>query len=629
MKKNFKITAVILLCSIMGFFANAQVTFTKKPNNQQLYVRDVATNTAQVKIQGSVGISTGYTGLELTVKRFGVTQYVLPLTLNYSTGTEAPFDFSAPIVAEKAEYSFELRSNNGTLLMWEQEIVAGDAYFVSGQSNVGHGSGMPFSQNNNQYIRWCQGTSWGWGTYYMGGIPFSFADSICNGLGIPVAFINTANGGQNIEFFQRNDLNPNDASTNYGWAKNTIEFSQIDSFRAFIWYQGESNSAYNTTDYKTNFHALFDDWKSDFNFSKLYIFQVKGCNLQTIPQLDIAEYIRQLPSELPATTIVSTNGVPNEPDGCHFTYYDGYKVLANRLFGLVKHQIYGQGTDDGIYSPDATGFYFTNSSKTTVQFVITPMSNVPVWESGSHTNFFFSNPAIEATSGTLSGNVVTLELNAPFTDANPTIGHLANASTAVPIIRNQNGIGLLSFKYRPISATVPVSMGLLSFEGINYGHENVLEWEIENNAARSSRFILEESEDAIYFKPVNHFVKEISQTAQNQFSAKVIAPAIAYYRLRIQAEDGAFSFSGVVKLTKKGEQVSIYPNPTQQAWFLGGIKSGGKIFVVNMLGQTVLSQAVEGKGIQEINSSNLPVGNYQIVVQSGGQRLIFKAQKID
>ena len=81
---------------------------------------------------------------------------------------------------------------------------------------------------------------------------------------VPVALFNGAHGGQPISFFQRNDANPNDLTTNYGRLRQRLTAAGVISqVRGVLWYQGESDND-NAAVHIAGFTSLLQDWRSDF-----------------------------------------------------------------------------------------------------------------------------------------------------------------------------------------------------------------------------------------------------------------------------------------------------------------------------------------------------------------------------
>ena len=282
-----------------------QITYTHIPKNKQLYPRDLGSNTASVIIAGSVD-ATGLPGvdeMEVKVLRDGASFTTVSQVLSY-TGNVASFSLEVVITAELKNYTFEICGiSGGSHAVYEtiQEVVAGDAYFVTGQSNasgamysaaeldltvLGDGScvgsantdagtardfirsfGDGRSTRRNKNIAECTGSAFiadcptilaavadeNWYTadgdlfYHQGTIaqwPLRMAKNIVETEGIPVAIINGATGGEVSQHFLRDDDDTENIETQYGRQLLRIRNSGLaDAIRAVFWYQGESDAA--------------------------------------------------------------------------------------------------------------------------------------------------------------------------------------------------------------------------------------------------------------------------------------------------------------------------------------------------------------------------------------------------
>ena len=80
----------------------------------------------------------------------------------------------------------------------------------------------------------------------------------------PVALINGSHGGQPISFFQRDDANPDDLTTNYGRLRQRLVAAGVmGQVRGVLWYQGEADSD-NAAVHMAGFTSLLQDWRTDF-----------------------------------------------------------------------------------------------------------------------------------------------------------------------------------------------------------------------------------------------------------------------------------------------------------------------------------------------------------------------------
>ena len=138
---------------------------------------------------------------------------------------------------------------------------------------------------------------------------------------IPGALFNGAHGGQPINFFQRNDANPDDLTTNYGRLRRRLTAAGVISqVRGVLWYQGESDND-NASVHVAGFTSLLQDWQSDFGTavsggSRYYVYQVRTSPCGNTTNINLREAQRGLGDTL-GVTLLSTNGLSGH-NGCHY-----------------------------------------------------------------------------------------------------------------------------------------------------------------------------------------------------------------------------------------------------------------------------------------------------------------------
>lgn len=488
---------------------NAQVTINQFPKNLQLYARNTTTNTANVLATGSISESTAYTSVYLEVYREGVLQNTYTQALSYISGN-ASFSFSVSIVAELANYNFRLYSNTNILLKETINVVAGDVYIYSGQSNM-EGWGENFNEPTNPFLRSFFNTATGWelAYYNAGGIAFKSGLNIVTNLGIPVAIFNGAEGGRPIAYFQRNDVNKYDTTTNYGRLLSRLSQAEITKVRAFSFYQGEADGVNGSVYYTNLFTSFITDMLEDYNFEKTYIFQVrKGCGAGHYTN-DVYEAQRQLSLSLPNTTLISTNGVLKYNDVCHYNYSNGYAILGTRLYNAIAHQIYSTGSPSGIYAPQISNPRFITADKNIIQFTLSPNTDSYTWENGVEADFAIeNNTSVNVVSGSVLGNTVTLYLSGSVTVANPLLTYFGQNLYDFPFIKNQTGIGMPSFRGLPINTANVISVEDNGWTYYYYeGDINTPIFGIEKTPSGSGANTLSFSSQVSIFEGSNYFSK--------------------------------------------------------------------------------------------------------------------------
>ncbi len=595
--------ATLMLCS-----ASAQTALlTSYPKTLQLYPRTIASNAAAVVASGSL-TTAGYDSLIFKVFRNNIIRSRQATKLNYAAGS-AFFTYAYTMTADTANYKYQLFAKTGTTESLvpnttADSVVAGDVYLIAGQSNASARAiygGAANPTNKNAFIRTYgfkginptnTATNMNWyvasgdnkladTANAVGQWGLKFARLIKNTYAVPVAIINGADYGQTINFFQRNDANPADISTNYGRLLiRTINASVKNNVRGILYYQGESDNGNVATHY-AGLEALRNDWKIDYpNLTKVYIFQVnEGCTRYAIDPTPCLRNVQRTFANTHADVeIISTSANMNgiATDTCHYNY-TGNQTLAQRAFYLAQRDFYNATgpTIQNIEAPniDDNTVTFTNASKNEV--LMTMRLTDPLTIVGTAFNNDFK---IEGTSGITVTNVsivapnkikLTLSGNAAATTGLTYKAHQGNASGYVV---NSRGIGLLAFCNIPI-VSVPLSVNLIDFSARLKSQNTIqLYWattdETNNKGFEMQMKKLDTDQD---FETIG-FVKGKNTSNQTQiynFTTNQLSAGTYLFRLKQIDYDGKQTLSKTVKQTiePKGNEwiLKLQPNPTTNA----------------------------------------------------------------
>ena len=134
MRLKLSVLFMVLLGSVFAVQAQkiGDITFNKLPQDFQLVPREL-TNLAAVPVSGAV-TNPAVTGVSIRVLRNGALfAYAKPAL------SASKFSSSFSIRAELAEYDVEVYAFKGvdsSLVVRRKSVVAGDVYYVSGQSNA-------------------------------------------------------------------------------------------------------------------------------------------------------------------------------------------------------------------------------------------------------------------------------------------------------------------------------------------------------------------------------------------------------------------------------------------------------------------------------------------------------------
>ncbi|WBQ05897.1 sialate O-acetylesterase [Kribbella sp. CA-293567] len=442
-----------------AFVRTAVVALTESPQDRQLIPRD-SRGGSTVPVAGRI-TDTRVRRVQLRVTSNGRTE-----TFNSSSST---FRFTPRIKAGLQEYTFELRATGpgfDRVVARREAVVSGDVYVVQGQSNAeaakyngaANGEESPYlrsygSPTSDASISgadrvWHYAT--GDVTNQSGSIgqwAVRMGRRIVDTYKVPVALVNGAHGGRPIDFFQRNDADPDDLDTNYGRLRQRLSGAGVmGHVRGVLWYQGESDSD-NASVHISGFTSLLQDWRADFGTaipggSRYYVYQVRTSPCGNTTAMNLREAQRDL-GDTAGVTVLSTNGLSGH-DGCHYAYLGGYRDLGDHTFAVLARDLYG-GPTAGVAPP--------NPSKVTAsgsQLVVQLRSaDVLTVDTGVADDFRVDGSAVTVTSVAYqAGGKLVVTLSGPATGVTALTyqGH----NSAGPWITNATGSGLLAF-------TLPIS----------------------------------------------------------------------------------------------------------------------------------------------------------------------------
>jgi hypothetical protein len=142
-------------------------------------------------------------------------------------------------------------------------------------------------------------------------------------------------------------------------------------------------------------------------------------------------------------------------EGCHFSSA-GYAEMADRMAPVVARDFYGVIPPSPVTAPNLVRAYFTSNARTAIAL---EFDQAMSWSSFSLPNWYVNDVGGLVSSGSASGNVVTLQLSGPVGQT-ATLDYLKDASwshtESVPsLLYGANGIPALTFADVPVSALTP------------------------------------------------------------------------------------------------------------------------------------------------------------------------------
>ncbi len=452
-------------------------SFSEFPQDNQLYPRDLATNTARVPISGLL-TTPGIERISVQFRQEGVLIAEQSQALTYTPSTapagpnavssSASFSLEAEIMAGPRAYDIAIYAdgpNGQTLLHKAGNVVAGDNYLVYGQSN-GEALDYQGSANENQHpnvrtfgtsehdgaaVRndrsWhtARGSSRA-GRGVVGQWALRLGKRIYDTYGIPVNIINGSVGGRNIEDLARRG-NPLDLNSYYGQMLYRAQQAGVHrDIRAVFWYHGESDGTRSPSDYASRFRALYNGFKSDYRgIEKFYIYQIRESTCSAA-NLEWRDKQRQLGNGLPDVVMLSTTAVPGH-DGCHYAYSGGYKLIGDQTFLSVARDLYN-GTSRDVAPPHIEQALISPDNRS-IRLIFQHPGDAIQWQNGAEQHFSLLGSSTRVSSARGERGVLTLTLNGK---AGSAFGiSLRDRRGNIRWITNARGVGALSFFNIPLT----------------------------------------------------------------------------------------------------------------------------------------------------------------------------------
>ncbi len=396
------------------------VTITEKPLTMQLY--PALPDSGTVRFAG-VANSNLITNLTLSAYKNNTLYKSVSAPLTY-TNNAADFDLAIRIPAELTNFEFRYKTN----LMAKEDtlarnVVAGDVYIISGQSNGAAGTSVPkdsisdfFRAYGRMYkpgategdvydpelATWGKANSKGASysaDYFNGYSGYVLSKNILQKQKRPSLILNVSVGGTSIAENLRNDNDHYDQNTIYGRGLYRAKKAGIQQYaKAIIWVQGEGNQNNTYTTYGENFAKLRSAWKSDYaGVQKIYVSQINlGCSGYTALGSELREAQRKLQDAHNDVEVMSNVGVPIRYDSCHYTP-EGYDMLYGRYYDLLARDFYNV-QKDLINPPNVQKVFFANQSSDTIAIKFNQEIELPAPMYGRQMKDYFYNENKQAIS---------------------------------------------------------------------------------------------------------------------------------------------------------------------------------------------------------------------------------------
>ncbi|MGX7673882.1 sialate O-acetylesterase [Plantactinospora sp. DSM 117369] len=458
-----------------GDYTARRLTFYARPSlarvdaapiSRQVVPRPGRTATSvPVRVSG-VALDPDVTAVELRTTRGG-----RQTTRRAAVSPAAPrfsFTVSLPVALTSTDLELVALTADGRSHRFGRavDVVAGDVIVVQGQSNAQAGQQPNSTSSEADRSRWVRtfGTSnnnnsrlaaaiGGW-TYAMGdnvqrvGAIGQWAvrmgQLMSAELGIPIAIVNGARGGQPISYFARNDNAPTDGATSYGMLLQRLARAGLagpDAIDVMLWYQGEADRD-DAEVHVAGFTELVADWRQDYGAKlPVYVHQVRSSPCDQATPVALRDAQRRLPDTIDNLRVQSTTGL-NGHDGCHFDYIDGYRTLGEHNATMLLDDLYRPGAPRVAPPNPRAAHRIDDNPNRLVVNLRSPARPLTV-EDGAAADFRVPGTVVESVRWQPGlGLVLTLDRPVP---ADATVAYLAHRR-AGPRVIDGLGMGLLAFQ---------------------------------------------------------------------------------------------------------------------------------------------------------------------------------------
>lgn len=576
------ITLICFFLQILTCFSQ-KIYFTQKPQSRQFFARDQS-DSATVVFKGVVN-DLNINSVSLYVKKGEI--FYKHHSKSISISGQSNFSFTVKIKAELASYNFVfyVHSNiDSAIYQSFNEIVAGDAFIIHGQSNADGGYYPPV---NSTYLR-TFGIKTSNGNYdsydladtlwrsdfplgYIGSIGMHLAKKLQEIKKIPICIINGAAPGSGIATFTDTS---SDLSSYYRYylsgklAYRVLKAGLFGKIKGIIWWHGESavNSSYTPNDYIIGFQSLYNIWNKDLGFiPKIYVIQLNIMCTNVNFAGQIRDIQRNFQYNYPNIRTIATTGTSTF-DGIH--YGDpGYLEIAQNIVDNILKDSYQENLSEDIHSPSILRAFYINPSKNKIKLKFEPNTNI-FWSDTTINNeiqylkdYLYLSDGSLIVNGSANKDSIILKLNKTPSYATQISYLPANYGTLGtnvfkgPFIKNQLQKKALSFDSFPIGDYIS-SPFLLDNSNDNKKVLKLIWTAVTTDP--TVNYVIERSINSI-----DNF-QQINVTAGLSFQESLHqSTSMLYYRVKAKTNTSESEFSNIIQVQECQNHIiraSLVPN---------------------------------------------------------------------
>ncbi|MCF0072543.1 T9SS type A sorting domain-containing protein [Dyadobacter sp. CY261] len=636
------------------------VVFDKLPKEMQLYARG-DDDMADVPISGVIELA-GWDHMSVVVLRNNQRVGYQKSAINYGGTTTGTFSMTPKIKAEMADYSFEVyacHEADSALIVRRNEVVAGDFYVISGQSNA---AATIFGAWSSKYARTIARTPDGdpsitprdtlwtnaaWSWTYVGAWGLEMQRTILEHDSIPTCVINGSLPGKKLSDFLARDANDPTSFSLYGGLLKRVRVANPARIRAFIWMHGEQEVFENIGNYPEEYDQLYKFWVQDY--PQVDQFVVVQSNLIILRNDtpnpvggSVRDFLRRTKYLYPKTDHFAAVGTPGY-DAVHYER-SGFEEFGRRMYRFFAPTIYRSKDSDNVRSPDIKKAFYTNAEKKEIVLVFDegqelkwPADSTVKGQDGkplilSLKNFFYldgDEKKAAFSAGKAEGNRVTLTLKEPsnatklsylpsfYPDNLPLIEPFSFniAIYTGPYLLNKHGLGAFSFDKVGIGMLLPnveltanrtFNSVILAWKAVEGATGYVLEKKTTDSGPYmllknlDSKTLLFEDKDIEINATYTYRIQAVSDVSQS-----------AYATTRVD-------LTPILGVEENGKELTweIYPNPVDDILKVGFKNpESGVIQVFNAAGQSKVRSEYKATQDWEQNISKWPAGIYLLQVE--------------